>query len=66
MTTLPVVDNELKNGLEMEKLQIFVHRTLGVEMSVLGAMDVVTFFQLVNEAEKIQNQQIKNEQKRNK
>lgn len=61
--TMTVLDREISRGIEMEKLQIFVHRTLGVEMSALGAMDTVKFFQLVNEADKIQKQQMKKDKK---
>lgn len=61
--TMTILDREIAQGIEMEKLQIFVHRTLGVEMSALSAMDTVKFFQLVNEADKVQRQQMKNNKK---
>lgn len=52
--SIRLIDKGLEVDLEVEKLLVFVHKTLGHTLDYLTAMSVPTFFQLLREADAMQ------------
>lgn len=56
---LTVIDKFLRINIETEKMLRFVHATMNYDLTYLTRLDVVTFFQLLREADKIQKSKAK-------